>query len=59
MADAKDQIRDWFDDGELGVCPQCGEQGILPLEERATAGTVCVSCGLLLPPHDGSASPPG
>jgi hypothetical protein len=54
MADHRDQILGWYEDGELAVCPQCGEPRVLPAEEGATGGIVCVSCGLVSPAAGGS-----
>ena len=44
----KAMLLSWFVDGELEVCPQCGERHLLPPWGSASAGNrVCVTCGLI------------
>jgi hypothetical protein len=44
----KTMLLSWFGDGELEVCPQCGERHLLPPWGSASANDrVCVTCGLI------------
>jgi hypothetical protein len=38
-------VADWFDDGELELCPNCNDARLLP---RADGGEpICLTCGPL------------
>jgi hypothetical protein len=45
----------WYEKDELGICPQCGRQSLLPPKEMAEPRTICLSCGVLSAPGE----PPG
>ena len=40
-------VSSWYEKGELGMCPECGQQTLLPPDEMAEPATICLSCGAL------------
>jgi hypothetical protein len=52
---ASERILAWFDDDELGDCPQCGQRHLLPTG-KARLGQICATCGVI-PPAAESATP--
>jgi hypothetical protein len=40
-------LSSWYEKGELGVCPECGQQTLLPPNEMAEPATICIECGAL------------
>ena len=41
---AKQDVRAWFDDDELELCPRCGERNVVVTH---TGAHICTECGLL------------
>jgi hypothetical protein len=44
-------VSSWYEDGELGICPECGTQTLLPPNEMAEPATICLTCGALSLPR--------
>ena len=44
--DTKSMLLSWFERDELGVCPACKQQHVLPTWGTAV-GRYCASCGLI------------
>ena len=40
-------VSSWYERGELGICPECGQQTLLPPDEMAEPATICLTCGAL------------
>ena len=40
-------VSSWYEEGELGICPECGQQTLLPPNEMAEPATICLTCGAL------------
>ena len=40
-------VSSWYEEGELGLCPECGQQTLLPPNEMAEPATICLTCGAL------------
>jgi hypothetical protein len=48
-------VSSWYEKDELGICPECGQQTLLPPKEMAEPRTICLNCGVLSAPGQ----PPG
>lgn len=44
-------VSSWYEKGELGICPECGQQTLLPPNEMAEPATICLTCGALSVPR--------
>src|SRR6476620_3563621 len=44
-------VSSWYEKGELGICPECGQQTLLPRDEMAEPATICLTCGALSVPR--------
>ena len=44
-------VSSWYERGELGICPECGQQTLLPPDEMAEPATICLTCGALSVPR--------
>ena len=44
-------VSSWYEKGELGTCPECGQQTLLPPNEMAEPATICLTCGALSVPR--------
>jgi hypothetical protein len=44
-------VSSWYEKGELGICPECGQQTLLPPDEMAEPATICLTCGALSVPR--------
>ncbi len=40
-------VSSWYEKGELGICPECGQQTLLPPNEMAEPATICLTCGAI------------
>jgi hypothetical protein len=40
-------VSSWYEEGVLGICPECGQQTLLPPNEMAEPATICLTCGAL------------
>lgn len=40
-------VSSWYEEGELGTCPQCGKETLLPPDELAAPLRMCLTCGVL------------
>jgi hypothetical protein len=47
-------VSSWYEKGELGICPECGKQTLLPPNEMAEPTTICLTCGVLSVPREES-----
>ena len=47
----------WFDDDELGECPVCRAQKLLPVSEDLVSVLFCLTCGLVVPSCPGTLDP--
>jgi hypothetical protein len=47
----------WYEEGELGICPECGQQTLLPPSEMAEPTPICLTCGVLSVPRKDSFAP--
>ena len=43
-------VSSWYEKSELGICPECGQQTLLPPNEMAEPATICLTCGALSVP---------
>jgi hypothetical protein len=44
-------VSSWYEKDELGICPECGQQTLLPPDEMAEPATICLTCGALSVPR--------
>ncbi len=44
-------VSSWYEKGELGICPKCGQQTLLPPNEMAEPAIICLTCGALSVPR--------
>jgi hypothetical protein len=40
-------VSSWYEKSELGICPECGQQSLLPPNEMAEPANICLTCGAL------------